>query len=102
MTAASVEGMSDSSRSAEPDKYVAEFHGGPLDGTVEHRHLVDGRPEQRLAQMALVDGTEALFDYVAGESRRLNGELYVQFTFDPTDSDTLQGQSDMDVESRHL
>jgi hypothetical protein len=94
--------MSDSSRSAEPGKYVAEFSGGPLEGTVEHRYLVDGRPERRLAQMALVDGTEALFDYVAGESRQLNGELYVRFTFDPSDSDTLQGQSDIDVESRHL
>jgi hypothetical protein len=94
--------MSDSTRSAEPDKYVAEYTGGPLEGTVEHRYLIDGQPEERLSQIALLDGKEALFDYVAGERRTRNGELYVRFTFDPSDSDTLQGQSDIDAESRHL
>jgi hypothetical protein len=94
--------MSDSSRSAEPHKYVAEFVDGPLEGTVEHRYLVEGEPEQRITQMGLVDGTEALFDYEAGDRRHLNGELYVRFTFDPNDSDTLQGQADPNEESRHL
>lgn len=94
--------MSDSSRSAEPDKYVAEYSGGPAEGSVEHRYLVDGQPEARVTQVALVDGTEALFDYVAGERRELNGELYVRFTFDPGDSDKLQGQANRNAQSLHL
>ncbi|HEV7623300.1 MAG TPA: hypothetical protein VGO26_04135 [Amnibacterium sp.] len=94
--------MSASTPSAEPDRYVAEYLDGPLGGTAEHRYLIDGQPEQRLTQVALVDGTEALFDYVAGESRELNGERYVQFRFDPNDSDMLQGQADQNEESRHI
>jgi hypothetical protein len=94
--------MSASTPSAEPDRYVAEYLDGPLEGTTEHRYLVEGRPEQRVTQVALVDGTEALFDYVAGDSRQLNGEQYVQFRFDAKDSDTLQGQADRNAESRHL
>jgi hypothetical protein len=88
--------------SAEPDRYVAEYLDGPLEGTTEHRFLIDGEPEPRLTQVALVDGTEGLFDYVAGESRELNGERYVQFHFDAKDSDTLQGQADPNERSRHL
>ncbi len=94
--------MSASTPSAEPDRYVAEYLDGPLEGTTEHRYLVDGQPEPRVTQVALVDGTEALFDYVAGDSRELNGEQYVQFRFDAKDSDALQGQADRNAESRHL
>ncbi|MGN6744308.1 MAG: hypothetical protein ACTHJL_13590 [Amnibacterium sp.] len=94
--------MSESTSSAEPDRYVAEYLDGPLEGTTEHRYLVDGEPEQRVTQVALVDGTDALFDYVAGESRVLNGERYVRFHFDAKDSDTLQGQADPNERSRHL
>jgi hypothetical protein len=94
--------MSDSSRSAEPDKYVAEFVDGPLEGTVEHRYLVDGQPERRITEMGLVDGTDAVFEYQAGERRELNGETYVRFTFDRRRSDVLQGQADPNEESRHI
>ena len=94
--------MSASTPSAEPDRYVAEYLDGPLEGTTEHRYLIEGQPEQRLTQVALVDGTEALFDYVAGETRELNGEQYVQFHFDAKDSDNLQGQADPNEESRHI
>jgi hypothetical protein len=94
--------MSASTPSAEPDRYVAEYVDGPLEGTTEHRYLVDGQPEKRLTQFALVDGTQAQFDYVAGDSRELNGERYVLFRFDSADSDTLQGQADPNTESRHL
>ncbi|HEY0374082.1 MAG TPA: hypothetical protein VGC94_04755 [Amnibacterium sp.] len=94
--------MSASTPSAEPDRYVAEYLDGPLEGTTEHRYLIEGQPEQRLTQVALVDGTEALFDYVAGETRELNGEQYVQFRFDAKDSDNLQGQADPNEESRHI
>jgi hypothetical protein len=88
--------------SAEPDRYVAEYLDGPLAGTTEHRYLIGGEPEERVTQMALVDGTDGLFDYVAGGSRELNGERYVQFHFDAKDSDALQGQADPNERSRHL
>ncbi len=94
--------MTASIPSAEPDRYVAEYVDGPLEGTTEHRYLIDGKPEERVAQMALVDGSEGLFDYVAGDTRELNGEQYVQFRFDPKDSDTLQGQANANEESRHI
>lgn len=94
--------MSDTSASAEPDRYVAEYLDGPLEGTTEHRFLQDGAPEQHVAQYALVDGTDAQFDYVAGATRELNGEQYVQYSFDQAGSDTLAGQVDPDEESKHL
>lgn len=92
--------MSDTS--TEPGKYVAEYLDGPLEGTTEHRFLQDGAPEPRVTQYALVDGTDAMFEYVAGERRELNGEQYVQYSFDSKDSDNLQGQADPNEESEHL
>ena len=94
--------MTASTPSAEPDRYVAEYIDGPAAGTTEHRYLIDGRPEERVTQMALVDGTDGLFDYVAGDSRELNGERYVQFHFDQKDSDALQGQANPNEESKHM
>jgi hypothetical protein len=92
--------MSDTS--AGPAKYVAEFLDGPLGGTTEHRFLEGGKPEERITQYALVDGTDAQFLYVAGATRELNGEQYVQYSFDADDSDPLQGQADPNEESRRL
>ena len=92
--------MSDTS--SEPAKYVAEYVDGPLEGTTEHRFLQDGAPEARVTQYALVDGTDAMFEYVAGETRTLNGEQFVQYSFDAKDSDLLQGQANADEESKHL
>lgn len=92
--------MSDTS--SEPNKYVAEYLDGPLEGTTEHRYLEDGKPEARVTQYALVDGTDAQFEYVAGDTRELNGEQYVRYSFDQKDSDTLQGQADPNEESKQL
>jgi hypothetical protein len=92
--------MSDTS--SEPAKYVAEYLDGPLEGTTEHRFLQDGAPEPTITQYALVDGTDAMFEYTAGETRELNGEQYVRYSFDAKDSDNLQGQADPNEESEHL
>jgi hypothetical protein len=92
--------MSDTS--SEPNKYVAEYLDGPLEGTTEHRYLESGEPEARVTQYALVDGTDAMFEYVAGDTRVLNGEQFVQYSFDRKDSDNLQGQADPNEESNHL
>lgn len=97
--------MSDTSTEsakAESSKYVAEYLDGPLEGTTEHRFLEDGKPEARVTQYALVDGTDAQFEYVAGATRELNGEQFVQYSFDSTDSDPLQGQADPNEESKQL
>jgi len=92
--------MSDTS--TESGKYVAEYLDGPMEGTTEHRFLEDGKPEERVTQYALVDGTDAQFDYVASETRELNGEQYVRYTFDAKDSDPLQGQADPNEESKQV
>lgn len=92
--------MSDTS--SDSNQYVAEYLDGPLEGTTEHRFLQDGAIEPRVTQYALVDGTDAMFEYVAGERRELNGQQYVQYSFDAKDSDTLQGQADPNEESEHL
>jgi len=94
--------MSDTSTSTEPDHYVAEYADGPLEGTTEHRFLKDGEPEQQVTQMALVNGTDGLFVYAAGETRELNGEQYVTFTLDQGSSDPLQGAADPLEESKAL
>jgi hypothetical protein len=87
---------------AEPNKYVAEFIDGPLEGTTEHRFLADGEPEQRLTQMALVERTEAILWYVQQDTRDVGGLLHVRYAFDAGDSDTLVGAADPDAESREL
>jgi hypothetical protein len=92
--------MSDTS--SEPNKYVAEYLDGPLAGTTEHRFLEDGKPEERVTQYALVDGTDAQFDYVVSSTRELNGEQFVSYSFDAKDSDPLQGQADPNEESNHI
>ena len=84
------------------DRYVAEYIDGPLKGTTEHRYLTDGEPEERVSQVALVEGTESLFWYVAGERRELNGGWVVRYGFDQDGSDPLEGAADQDAESRSL
>jgi hypothetical protein len=87
---------------AEFNKYVAEFVNGPQDGTVEHRFLVDGKPEERLTQLALVNRSEAILWYVAQDSRDVGGVLHVRYAFDADDSDTLAGSADPDAETREI
>ena len=94
--------MADTNTSSEPGRYVAEYVDGPLEGTTEHRYLHEGAPESRVTQVALVNGTDALFEYVAGPARELNGEQYVHFTLDVADSDPLQGAANPTQESKAL
>lgn len=98
--------MSDSSPTVtdqgEAGQYVAEYTDGPLAGTTEHRYLADGAPEPRITQMGLVEGTDALFEYVAGEQREVNGQPVVLYAFDQGDSDARGDQADHDAESHRL
>ena len=87
---------------AEHRKYVAEFVDGPLEGTADHRYLVDGQPEQELTQMGLVERTEVILWYRAQDSRDVGGVLHVRYAFDRDDSDTLPGDADQDARSIEL
>lgn len=87
---------------SEAKKYVAEYLDGPLEGTTEHRFLEDGKPEERITQYALVDGTDAQFDYAVSSARELNGEQFVSYRFDAKGSDPLQGQADPNEESKRI
>ncbi len=82
--------------------YVAEYLDGPFAGTTEHRTLEGGEPEARVGQEALVEGTEGLFWYVAGDRKKVGETLFVQYRFDGADSDALEGDSDRDDESKSL
>lgn len=74
--------------------YVAEFIDGPLEGEFEHRVLVGGKPESRVARLAAVDGLESLFWYDAIEEHQVNGQLRVRFRFDAGDSDPVEFDED--------
>lgn len=91
-----------SNDSAEPGKYVAEYVDGPMEGTTEHRFLKDDEPEPTITQYALVDGTDAMFEYRAGDIREINGEHFVRYSFDGKDSDPLQGDADPNERSKQL
>ena len=92
--------MSDTS--TEPGKYVAEYLDGPMEGTIEHRYLENDAPQSRIVQYALVNGNEGMYEYVAGDSRELNGEPYVSYRLDTKGSDELAGDADAGEYSRHI
>ncbi len=78
--------------------YIAEFTDGPLQGTTEHRELVDGQPEQRIKTYVLVEGVDAQLEYVASGTRTVGDTLFVDYTFDPADSDPYS----VDDEEPHI
>ncbi|THG28621.1 hypothetical protein [Naasia lichenicola] len=71
-------------------RYLAEFVDGPLAGRSETRVMVDDTYDTQLSSISLVDGIEAIFWYNAGETREIEGELHVSYTFDARDSDPTQ------------
>ncbi|MET0590577.1 MAG: hypothetical protein ABWZ77_05320 [Naasia sp.] len=77
-------------------KYLAEFSGGPLDGTTETRVLTDGEVDAEISSIATVGGAESLYWYVKGEAREIAGEQHVTYTFDPRDSDPVTADEEDD------
>jgi hypothetical protein len=71
------------------DKYLAVFTDGPVAGTTETRQLEDGKYEERLSRVVLLQNVDALFWYRATESREIQGEQHVTYVFDPEGSDSL-------------
>ncbi|MGI9824093.1 hypothetical protein [Agromyces sp. Marseille-Q5079] len=75
-------------------EYLVEYLDGPLEGQVEHRSLVDGGPEARLAAIAAIDGVESVFWYDLVGQRELDGEVRARFAFDAGDSDPVAFDED--------
>jgi len=71
-------------------RYLAEFVDGPLAGRSETRVLIDGTHDNELSAMAAIDSAESIFWYVAGDTREIDGELHVRYSFDPRESDPTQ------------
>ena len=76
--------------------FTAEFINGPLANTSERRVLVRGTHDERLSMVALVDGMESIFRYVAAGTKEVAGSLHVQYSFDQPDSDTFVSEDEND------
>jgi hypothetical protein len=74
--------------------FTAEFIDGPLAGTAEERVLVRGTHDEKLAEVALVDGIESIFRYFAVDSREVAGKLHVRYTFNAPESDTYVSEDE--------
>lgn len=74
--------------------FTAEFIDGPLANTSERRVLVRGNHDERLSMVALVDGMESIFRYVASGTKEVAGGLHVQYSFDQPDSDTFVSEDE--------
>ncbi len=72
--------------------YTAEFVDGPLKGESDTRVLIRGQFDQRVSVIAAIDGLESTFWYNATDSRHINGELHVHYSFDIPDSDPVESE----------
>jgi len=86
--------MTDSTK--QNDKYLAVFADGPVGGTTETRQLEDGKYDERLSRIALLQNVDAIFWYRATESREIQGEQHVTYVFEPEGSDTLDTNDEVD------
>ena len=74
--------------------YTAEFIDGPLAGSAEERVLVHGKHDDRVSEVALVDGMESIFRYFAVETRDVAGKLHVHYTFNAPASDPVVSEDE--------
>jgi hypothetical protein len=74
--------------------YTAEFIDGPLAGTAEERVLVHGKYDDRVSEVALVDGIESIFRYFAVDTRDVAGKLHVHYSFNAPESDTFVSEDE--------
>ena len=77
--------------------YVAEFIDGPLEGRVDEFLLIEGKHKPRISMVAAVNSLESLFWYNEVDSRDIQGELHVRYSFDPTESDPVAVDADEDL-----
>ncbi len=74
--------------------FTAEFIDGPLAGTAEERVLVRGTHDEKLSEVALVDGIESIFRYFAVDTREVAGKLHVRYSFNEPASDTFTSEDE--------
>ena len=84
--------MTDSERT--DVEYIVDYVDGPLAGESDRRVLIRGKFDDRIGAVAAVEGLESLFWYVAGETREIQGELHVNYSFDAPDSDPVEADPD--------
>jgi hypothetical protein len=75
-------------------EYIVDYVDGPLAGESDRRVLIRGKFDDRIGAVAAVEGLESLFWYVAGETREIQGELHVNYSFDAPDSDPVEADPD--------
>jgi hypothetical protein len=78
------------------NKYLAVFADGPVGGTTETRQLEDGKYDERLSRVALLQNVDAIFWYRATEVREIQGEQHVTYVFEPEGSDSLDTNDEVD------
>ncbi|WP_022899700.1 hypothetical protein [Humibacter albus] len=71
-------------------EYIVEYIDGPLAGNAERRVLVHGEFDKTVSAYAAVDGIESQFEYKVKDSREVQGELHVRYSFDAPDSDPYE------------
>jgi hypothetical protein len=74
--------------------FTAEFIDGPLAGSAQERVLVRGTHDDRLSEVALVDGIESIFRYFAVDSREVAGKLHVRYSFNEPASDPFESEDE--------
>ncbi|PJJ63534.1 hypothetical protein [Compostimonas suwonensis] len=74
--------------------YIVEYIDGPLEGETDRRLLIGGEYDARLGAVAAVEGKESLFWYNAVDSRDIQGQLHVRYSFERADSDPVAADPD--------
>ena len=77
-------------------EYIVEYVDGPLAGTAERRVLVGGRYDDTVSAYAAIDGIESQFEYKVVDTREIQGELHVRYSFDAPDSDPFESDPEDD------
>jgi hypothetical protein len=78
--------------------YLAEFIDGPFEGRTENRVFVNGKHEPQISMIAAVESMESVFWYNEVDSREVQGELHVRYSFDAPDSDPVASDADQKLD----
>lgn len=77
-------------------EYIVEYIDGPLAGTADRRYLIGGKYDETVSGYAAIDGIESQFEYKAVDTREVQGQLHVRYTFDAPDSDPYESDPEDD------
>jgi hypothetical protein len=79
---------------SEGDSYIAIYHGGPFDGQTDTRTATSDAWDAEVTAYAGVEGLETAFAYTATGAKEVVGQVHVDYTFDPKDSDPVTDAND--------